>query len=55
MIQEIISYLNSNPDVLKQVIEGTANLIGVTPEEQSSIVSILSGGVKELSAFWSGH
>lgn len=52
MIQEIINYLIENQDVLKQIIDGTASLIGVTPEEQDSIISVLSDGVKEVSAFW---
>lgn len=45
MLQEIIRFLAENPDVLEQVKEGTASLIGVSEDEKQAILKAFVQGV----------
>ena len=39
-MQEIIQFLINNADVLSKVKEGTASLVGVSPEELKAILEV---------------
>ena len=52
MISEIIQHLVKNQDVLEQVQNGFASLVGVSEEEVQIILDVLNGTVKTLSNYW---
>jgi len=52
MISEIIQHLVKNRDVLEQVQNGFASLVGVSEEEVQIILDVLNGTVKTLSNYW---
>ncbi|MED4351900.1 competence pheromone ComX [Schinkia azotoformans] len=52
MISEIIQHLVKNQEVLEQVQNGFASIIGVSEEEVQIILDVLNGTVKTLSNYW---
>ena len=42
-MQDVIQFLINNADVLQMVKEGTASLVGVSPEELKAILEVFSG------------
>ncbi|NPC93979.1 competence pheromone ComX [Bacillus sp. WMMC1349] len=46
-MQEIVSFLVQRPEVLEQVIDGKASLLGVDEDEILSLIE----GIKELGKF----
>ncbi|HHY74562.1 MAG TPA: competence pheromone ComX [Bacillus bacterium] len=52
MISEIVQHLVKNQDVLEQVQNGFASLVGVSQEEVQIILNVLNGTVKTLSSYW---
>lgn len=52
MISEIIQHLVKNQDVLEQVQNGFASIIGVSEEEVKIILDVLNGTVITLSNYW---
>ena len=42
-MQDVIQYLINNADVLLKVKEGTASLVGVSPEQLKAILEVFSG------------
>lgn len=52
MMSEIIQHLVKNQEVLEQVHNGLASLVGVSEEEAQIILDALSGTVKTLSGYW---
>lgn len=52
-MQEIIMFLVDNQEVLKLIVEGKANLVGVSAEEQKAIVETFIEGEIGVNYFWS--
>ena len=42
-MQDVIQFLINNADVLQMVKEGTASLVGVSPEELKAIMEVFFG------------
>ena len=51
-MQDIIEFLVNNLDVLIKVKEGTASLIGVSPEELKAILEVFSDHQKAPKAYY---
>ena len=43
-MQDVIQFLINNADVLQMVKEGTASLVGVSPEELKAILEVFFDG-----------
>ncbi|HHW36170.1 MAG TPA: competence pheromone ComX [Bacillales bacterium] len=52
MISEIIQHLVKNQEVLEQVQNGFASLVGVSEGEAQIILDALNGTIKTLSGYW---
>ena len=51
-MQDMIQFLINNLDVLIKVKEGTASLIGVSPEELKAIMEVFSDYQKAPKAYY---
>ena len=51
-MQDMIQFLINNLDVLIKVKEGTASLIGVSPEELKAILEVFSDHQKAPKAYY---
>jgi competence protein ComX len=52
-MQDVIQFLINNADVLQMVKEGTASLVGVSPEELKAILEVFfDGQIVPKSYFW---
>jgi competence protein ComX len=51
-MQDMIQFLINNLDVLIKVKEGTASLIGVSPEELKAILEVFSDYQKAPKAYY---
>lgn len=52
-MQEIIQFLITNVDVLSKVREGSASLIGVSPEELKAILEVFfDGPITPKAYYW---
>jgi hypothetical protein len=52
-MQDVIQFLINNADVLQMVKEGTASLVGVSPEELKAILEVFSGDqILPKAYFW---
>lgn len=51
-MQDVIQYLINNADVLNKVKEGSASLIGVSPEELKAILEVFFGGQLTPKAYY---
>jgi competence protein ComX len=52
-MQDIIQYLINNAEVLIKVKEGTASLVGVSPEEVKAILEVFfDGHIAPSAYFW---
>ena len=52
-MQDVIHYLINNADVLLKVKEGTASLVGVSPEQLKAILEVFSGNqILPKAYFW---
>lgn len=51
-MQDIIQFLINNHDVLNKVREGTASLVGVSPEEVKAILEVFFDGTITPRAYY---
>lgn len=53
-MQEIVQFLVENADVLGKVKEGTASLVGVSPEELKAIIEVFfDNQIAPMAYYWS--
>ncbi|PIC64710.1 competence pheromone ComX [Sporosarcina sp. P13] len=52
-MQDIIQFLINNADVLGKVKDGTASLVGVSPEELKAIMEVFfEGQITQTAYYW---